>query len=86
MDSSEMPTEKDDWKNVPSKKERGKLKLEYRVKKEHWSKRLFKGWREWKAYHKRYRTSEQRQEAMDVMNRKDGLFEYRIPPTQPTKE
>jgi hypothetical protein len=79
MDSSQMPTETDEWKKSPGKKKRGTYTLEYRVKPRKGRNALFKEWEVWRTYHKRYRTPAQRDEAMIAMNRKDTLFEYRQP-------
>jgi len=79
---SNKPTEDDTWtKKPPSKKKRGQLRLEYRM-------RPMKGrlrcswsiaWEKWRLYRKKYKTEEQRKMAMDNMNRKGNCFEYRLP-------
>lgn len=82
MQSSEMPTENDDWKRR-SKSKRGKkvFCVEYRMR-EQTGKSIFRSftkWYEWSKYWSKYKTEKQREEAVRAMNRKDTLFEYRIP-------
>lgn len=81
MQRSQMPTPDDNWKKQSrSKRKKKTLRLEYRVRPEKARiSPLFRGWEHWVNYHAKYRTKEQRKMAMDSMNRKDTLFEYRIP-------
>lgn len=81
MQRSQMPTETDDWKKK-SKSKKKTLYLEYRIKPEYYNgfwQTLLSHHKEWRKHHAKYRTEEQRKMAMDTMNRKDTLFEYRIP-------
>ena len=78
-----MPTESDEWKRQAKRKQGKKTyRLEYRMRPERrnsWSKHMFPSWYEWRFYHTKYRTPETRKKALQTLNRKDTLFEYRIP-------
>ena len=67
----------DEWKKSPSKKKKT-VRMEYRIRPEHWGKSwLFKRGQEWSLYWKKYASIEERDMAMNVLNRKDTLYEYR---------
>lgn len=82
MQRSQMPTEDDNWKKR-SKSKKKTLRLEYRIRPERWLSDSM--WRslginnDWALCSKKYRTEDQREMAMTRMNKKDTLFEYRIP-------
>lgn len=81
MQSSEMPTESDDWKKRRPKSKRDKkvFCIEYRMRPGKYILKHFPEWGVWKKYHSKYKTEAQREEAVRVKNRNDTAFEYRIP-------
>jgi len=77
---SNKPTEDDGWTNKrPSKKKKKLLRLEYRMRPREGRSAWTKRWEEWRTFHKKYRTEEQRTMAMVTMNHNDSCFEYRLP-------
>ena len=63
----------------PRRKKTKPYTIEWRRKPEVWA-RLFKSWRgtnDWSKHHRNYATEAQRDEALRVLNRKDGYWEYR---------
>lgn len=84
--SSNTPTDNDNWKPRSSKKKRGGYLIEYRIDPEKAKLSYLgkNGWfekvdTEWRTYYKRYRTEKERDKALAVLSRKDSLFSYRIP-------
>ena len=82
VQSSEIPTESDEWRKSHSKKGRKRYFLEYRVVPEEYQ-RFITRWythaNEWRSHWRNYATEADRDEALRNLNKKDHLFEYRLP-------
>lgn len=75
------PLETDEWPDPPRKHTgRKPFSLEYRMRPEEELKRTWTTrWTDWSPHYVRYRTERAREQALEILNQKDSLFEYRIP-------
>lgn len=77
--SSQMPQDDERKMKTGRRAVKKTFRLEYRARPERLHSSFMKRWSEWKMCWKKYETAEQREMAMNAMNRKMELFEYRIP-------
>jgi len=74
------PLETDEWPKPPRhSKGTKKFVLEYRLRLRDSKIRVTGFFHRWRTYWTRYNTEKARAQALETLNQKDNLFEYRIP-------
>jgi hypothetical protein len=77
MQSSQILTENDTWKKKSkSKRKHRTFQLLWKAKDDV-TLSFYNRWKDWKPYYKKYLTAEERDQACQVLNHKDSMWEYK---------